>query len=443
MESSKNIIIGAGISGLSCGWALKDCLVLEKDFFIGGLCKTVDFGGYRFDLGGHRFFTKNKLTEDFVRSILSDELLEVRRISRIYKDRRLIDYPLKASVIFCLNPLDVLGCFFSYILRKLIPLPETSFEEAAKNRFGDRLYGLFFKAYTRKVWGLSCRELSEELVRTRMQDVSLRRVVVHAVLSNHKAIKSFTDIFLYPERGIGALPERLSEGLDIRTNSKVTGFIRSDDKIDKVIINGSQELEAESVVSTMPITNLVRLLDPPEEIQRASDSLKYRSLICVFLTLNKNSYTDNHWVYFPDNQIFGRLHEPKNWSLYMAPKERTGICVEIFCDRQDDIWRMAGAEIAHQVIRDLPFLEKFEVEDHFVEKVDHAYPVYDINYRSNLVKVKKFLSSYKNLFLLGRTGAFRYINMDTCVEQGLRLGNILRERQKERAKGPKALETII
>jgi protoporphyrinogen oxidase len=145
----------------------------------------------------------------------------------------------------------------------------------------------------------------------------------------------------------------------------------------------------------------------------------------VFIVLNRRNYTPNHWIYIPGKRIFGRVHEPKNWSSYMAPENKTGACVEIFCNKDDDIWKMGNTEIAHQVIRTLPLLKEFEAEGHTVVRVEYAYPIYDINYRMNLEKLTVYLSSYKNLFLLGRVGTFKYINMDTCIKEGLKLGEFL------------------
>lgn len=425
----KNIIIGAGLSGLSCGWVLKDkCIILEKQPCIGGLAATKELPGFKFDLGGHRLFTCNPSIVEFVRDLLPGEILEAYRKSKIYKDGKFIYYPLRVSVVFQLNPLEIALSFFSYIYRKIKPLKEFSFEERAINNFGDYLYKLFFRDYTKKVWGISCENISKELVDIRLQRVSLMRVIKHAFIKDGN-VKSFTDRLLYPKDGIGKISESLSKGLDIRLNDEVTSLICSNGRIEKAIVNNSEEFDCKNIVSTMPITKLIDFFNAPVDIKKAAGDLKYRSLICAFLTLNRENYTNNHWIYLPGKHISGRLHEPKNWSPNMAPENKTGICAEIFCSKDDDIWKMTDTEIAHQVVRELPLLEKFEIENHFVTRVEYAYPVYDINYRKNIGKVKSYLSSYKNLFLLGRSGSFRYINMDTCLEEGLKLGHFITEQE--------------
>lgn len=426
----KNIIIGAGLSGLSSGWILKDkCAIFEKEPFVGGLAATKRFRNFKFDLGGHRFFTDNHSLDRFFRDLLRGELVETLRKSKIYKNGKLINYPLRASVVFQLNPIEIALSFFTYLFRKIKPLKEFSFHERAINQFGDHLYELFFKDYTQKVWGLACNNISTELVDTRLQNISLMRVIKHIFIKDKK-IKSFADKIVYPKEGIYKISELLSGGLEIKLNSEITGLLGSGSRIEKVIINNSSEYPCENVISTMPVTELVKFFDPPPNVNNAIRGLKYRDLICVFLILNRKKYTENHWIYLPGKCVSGRLHEPKIWSSHMAPEDKTSVCVEIFCNKEDDIWKMPDTEIAHQAIRELPLLRKFEIESHFTTRVKYAYPIYDIHYRKNMKVVTDYLSLYKNLFLLGRTGSFKYINMDGCIEEGLRMGNYLLSKEK-------------
>ena len=272
---------------------------------------------------------------------------------------------------------------------------------------------------------MTCGNISKELADIRLQNVSLIRIIKYA-FKNDNCTKSFIDRFIYPKRGIYKIAESLSNGLEVNLNSEVTGLIYSDNRIYKVIVNNLKEFTCNNLISTMPITELVRLFNPPDVIKRAVGNLKYRSLILVFIVLKRKKFTDNHWIYFPDGQIFGRLHESKNWSSAMAPAEKTGICLEIFCNKEDDVWKMADSEISRQVIHNLPLQDKFEIEEYFVERVGYAYPVYDLNYKDNLNIIKDYLSRYKNIFLLGRTGSFQYINMDTCIKNGLNLAYSLK-----------------
>ena len=429
MPQSKNIIVGAGLAGLSCASVLKDCLVLEKESVIGGLSRTLEFRDFRFDLGGHRFFTQDRYVDKFVRDLFRDELIEVNRKSRIYRNGKFIEYPLQVSVIFQLNPFGVATALFTYLYRKIKPLKELSFKERATNCFGDHLYKTFFKDYTEKVWGINCSTISPELVDIRLQNISLMRVIKHA-FSKDTSIKSFSDEFIYCRKGIGRIADILSGDLDIRLNKAVTGLVYSNSSIKEVIVNNSEHLPCDNLVSTMPLSRLMEFFDSPKPVKEAIRNLKYRDIICVLLVLKKRSYTDDHWIYIHGSMVGGRLHEPKNWSPYMSPEEKTGICIEIFCNKNDTMWNREDAEIAHQVIKGMPFIDKFEIEDHFVVRVEYAYPIYDVNYKKNLSTVKDFLYPYKNLFLLGRTGSFKYINMDGCLGEGLKLGNFIKAKDK-------------
>ena len=427
MKTPKNIIIGAGISGLSCAAEIKDCIVFEKEPSVGGLSRTFKFKGLSFDIGGHRFISHNSETEKLFKNIVGDTVLKVKRKSRIYRKGRFINYPLEISIIFDFNPLENCWAVITYLYRKVKPLKGSSFMHKATNRFGDYLYNEFFRDYTQKVWGLDCKDISEELVNTRLQNVSLMRVLKYALFKKGM-VKSFASSFLYPAQGIAVLPNSLSRGLDIRLNSNVTGLLCSGKRIEKIVINNSQEYPCGRVVSTMPITELIKLLNAPVRVRDAAASLKYRDLICVFLRLKKRYFSESHWIYFPGRQIFGRLHEPKNWSHKMADDEQTGICLEIFCNRHDDIWKAKDEKIASEVIEDLPLLDESEVEDFCVLRITDAYPVFGLGYRQNLESVRQFLSSYENLFILGRTGSFKYSNMDACLEEGRSLGKLLKSK---------------
>ena len=229
MQTPRNIIIGAGISGLSCAAELKDCIVFEKESSVGGLSRTFEFKGLSFDIGGHRFIAHNPETEKFFKDTVGNSVLKVKRKSRIYRKNKFINYPLEIRIIFDFNPLETFLAIFTYLYRKVKPLEGSSFRHKATNRFGDYLYKEFFRDYTQKVWGLDCKEISEELVNTRLQNVSLVRAIKYALFKKGM-VKSFATSFFYPAQGIAVLPNSLSRGLDIRLNSKVTGLLCSGKK---------------------------------------------------------------------------------------------------------------------------------------------------------------------------------------------------------------------
>ena len=319
--------------------------------------------------------------------------------------------------------LEIILSLLSYIYRKIKPLKEVSFEEATINRVGGLLYKLFFRNYTEKIWGLSCNHLSSDFVDTRLQNISLLRVIKYALIKDNLT-KSFQDKFLYTKNGIGVLSNNLARDLDVRLTEAVTGLVCSKNRIEKVIVNNSKEYACRNLISTMPLPQLLEFLPVAEDVKEIANQLQYRSLICIFLILKREKFSENHWIYFPEKQIFGRMHEPKNWSIAMVPdKNKTGICLEIFCNKDSRVWQMPDSELAKRTIQDLSVLLRVdEIEDYAVVRLEHAYPIYQIGYTQELSKVKNAISIYENLFLLGRTGAFRYINMDTCLDEGMKLG---------------------
>ncbi|RJP29458.1 MAG: hypothetical protein C4533_00245 [Candidatus Omnitrophota bacterium] len=427
----KNIIIGAGLSGLSCAYKLKDAIVLEKDIAIGGLSKTLSFEGFSFDIGGHRFLPGKPGIEKFILSLLDGELIKMERKSQIYKNRRFFNYPITPDIVFQLNPLQIFASGMTFLYRKVAVLDENSFRERVINRFGDYLFNYFFKDYTEKVWGRDCSNISLDWVDARIGNMSLFDVASY-IFSKKSRLKSFADMFYYPKTGIGSIAGRLSSGIDVRTSSAVVGLGYSGGHINEVVTDDNKRLPCDNLISTMPITELASMLNPPADVKRAIDALSYRDLICVFIIVEKNNYSDNHWIYFPNKEVFGRLDEPKNWSRILSSHHQTGLCLEIFTDRNSELWHRDDLEIAHAAVKDLPLINGVDIKDHYVLRVFDAYPVYDLHYKKHLAVVRKFLSGYKNLYTLGRTGDFKYMNMDDCIEQGLSLG--------ERLPGSRVLE---
>jgi len=421
----KNIILGAGLTGLSAGYEAKDAVIYEKSDKIGGLARTEEFDGFRFDLGGHRFLTRKLHVEKFVKDLLKSDLLEVNRKSKIFSHHKLLDYPPSTSIFFHINPFELSIMLSAYLYRKTNPIQNMrSFKDKAINIFGDELYKYYFEKYTEKVWGIKCDEISKDWVEARLPQISLKRVIKHIIFKKQKS-KSFSDAFLYPKYGIGMLCEKLSKDLNINLSSKVTSLKHTENKITSVIINDELEIPCEKIVSTIPINQLIHILKSPEKIINTANKLRYRNVICVFLAMNLPNLTNVHWIYFPDKEIFGRLHEPKNWSSHLSPSDKTGICLEIFCDETDKIWQMNDLEIATSCINDLYNFSKEKAVAHKVVKVGNAYPIYDLEYKKNLGIVKDYLSNFENLKLAGRTGNFNYLNMDDCIEEGFEAAGFL------------------
>lgn len=417
----KTIIIGAGLTGLAAARQLKNqaqVTVLEKAPFIGGLARTEHFEEFAFDLGGHRFFTLDSEINHFAEQLMGDEMIEVGRVSKIYKNGRFFYYPLRTEIIKHYNSFALVHMLFDYLYRKAVPLPDNSFENLIINRFGRKLYDEFFKNYTEKTWGLPCALVSKDFVDSRITNISLKRVILHALFKPKHQIRSFTDKFTYPEHGFGEIAKKLAEGIDIRLESPVESIALENGKIKGVFSKGNF-FECDHLISTMPLTQLVPMLNPPQDVLEAVNALKYRSLLVVLLEIDKPQLTPYHWIYFPGLETFGRMHEPKNWSLLLAPKERTSAVLEVFCNENDSIWNTPDKKIIDEITTEFKKIFPVRVLGSKVVRVDHAYPIYDIHYQDNLGRVQKYISRFFNLSATGRTGGFQYINSDVCLKEGL------------------------
>lgn len=421
----QTIIIGAGLTGLSCGYIIKDATILEEQPYIGGLAHTFDFHGVRFDIGGHRFLTYKPSINKFVNDLLGKELKVVNRKSKIFKNGKFLNYPPNYTIIFNIPIIKSCGILGSYLFRKVFPLKEGSFKDKTINRFGDTLYNFYFRDYTQKIWGIPCDRISTDWFEARLYNISLKEAIKTILLKKNDKVKSFSDKFLYPTFGIGMLAEKLAYDQKIELNSRLTAINYTGNQISSVVINNEKEYPCDRFVSTIPINDLANMLNPPSNVRDALSNLRYRDLICVFIILGIPHLTNWHWIYFPDKQVFGRLHEPKNWSSTMAKPDKTGICLEIFCNRSDGVWSKTDKDIVTEVVDELPFGEKRAIIDYCVKRIKDAYPVYDIDYGKNVGVVKEFLAGFKNLYIAGRTGSFRYINMDDCIKEGLQLGRFL------------------
>jgi protoporphyrinogen oxidase len=435
------IILGGGLSGLSAGYYLsllnKDLIVFEESNQVGGLAKTIEYGGFRFDLGGHRFFTTNKEIEKLVKDLLGDELLIVFRRSKIYLKGKYFDYPLNPkNIIDGLGVKEVLKAFFDFLYEKCKinrNIEAVSLEDWVISRFGKGLYELFFKEYSEKVWGIPCNRISAEWISQRIQGLSWKSLIKSALFKHSDNIPTLIDKFLYPSHGIGRIADKLAAniikaGNKINLNCKVEKIFWEGDRIKGVYVKEGEVyyyVEGEMFISTIPITSLIKSLfpKPPDDILKISSYLKYRHLFLVVIFLNKPKATNYTWCYFPEKEIpFGRIHEPTNWSINMAPEKKTLIVAEYFCNEEDEIWQLSEGQLIENTILYLEkvgIIKRIEILDGKVIRVPMAYPFFDIDYKKYYSKIIDYLSRFKNLFLAGRTGMFKYYNMDKAIESGI------------------------
>ena len=439
MSDKKITVLGGGLAGLAFAWEADKkgfpTEIHEADRHIGGLARTVGKNGYAFDLGGHRFFTDKEWIVDWVRDLLGDRLLEVPRKSRIYMAGRFFDYPLRpGNALWSMGAAMALKILAGYAISALrFPfkrLPDDSFEGWIINRFGRGLYEIYFEPYTEKVWGIPCSEISAEWAVQRISLMSLTDAVIKAVFQSEEGPKTYASRFYYPKGGVCGIPDELARRLSdaghrIVTESRATRIVHRSGRVEAVQFGDGEETAVESVVSTIPVTDLVRMMDPPPppEVMQAASMLSYRSIVCVFLLLDKPEVTDDTWIYFPDKEtLFGRLHEPRNWDRSMVPEGKTSVCLEIFCNEGDDAWSMSDRDLLERCMEPLHrlgFVSREEVVDFFTERVPNAYPVFTVGYEENLERVFSFTGGIGNLELLGRTGAYLYHNMDQVIEDAI------------------------
>lgn len=449
MDRHPVIVIGAGPAGLTAAYELvKQGIlptVLEKADKVGGISRTETYKGYRFDIGGHRFYTKVEAVQQLWQEVLGEEFIKVPRLSRIYYKGRFFNYPLEIfNTLLHVGPIESLLMVLSYFKTKWQPLKEEdTLEQWVINRFGERLYRTFFKTYTEKVWGVPCHHIQADWAAQRIKGLSLKTAIFNAIFGSNNA-KSLIKEFDYPVLGPGMMWERFqekveSQGGQVWLNTGVLKVEREGNRITSITAQKEGEivqLFGEHFISSMPVTSLILRLDPapPEEVVRAAKSLKYRAFLIVALIINKGSLFPDNWIYIHAPEVkVGRIQNFKNWSPAMVPDaSKTCLGMEYFCNEGDAIWNMTDTaliELATQELGQLGLATTADVQEGAVIRQPKAYPVYDSEYRQHLKVIKGFLETIENLQTVGRNGMHRYNNQDHSMLTGmLAVKNILGEK---------------
>ena len=439
------VIIGAGPAGLAAAYELwrsgHPSRVFEQDEIVGGISRTVRYKGYRFDIGGHRFFTKVPEIQAFWEEILAEDFLERPRLSRIFYKDRFFDYPLKPmNALMGLGPIEAARVGLSYLRARFLPHPEErNFEEWVANRFGYRLYEIFFKTYTEKVWGIPCSEISADWAAQRIKNLDLIKAVRNALIGSRgggEIISTLIERFHYPRLGPGMMWEqccdRLSaNGVRIELGTGVEGVTHADGRVTGVRLAGGDRsadpVPADHVISSMPLIQLVRCLDPepPAEIQAAADRLSYRDFLIVILIVDRQEVFPDNWIYIHSPEVkMGRIQNFKNWSPDMVPDStKTSLGLEYFVSVGDELWTAADEDLVDLGIREMAALglvDPAEVEDGTVVRMPKAYPVYDGYYRESVDTIQSYLAGFSNLQVIGRNGQHRYNNQDHSMLAGIR-----------------------
>lgn len=445
MEDKNNILIlGAGPAGMGAAFefhkAAKPFTVIEKDERIGGLAKTLQYGEFRTDIGPHRFLAKNRYLYCCIEELLNENWTKVDRRTEFYINGKFFLYPINLK-----NALLNVGLYkggriiFDYLIEKIkskfIKKELPSLEDKLISDFGRTLAELNMLNYTEKIWGLPCSNISSDWAVQRIEKLSLKEVIKKSFIKSHQnGPKTFADRFYYPETGTGLIYEKIKETIsekaaDFKTNSYPVKIFHNGNRITAVIIDSDKQknitYEPGHVISSIPITELVALLEPqaPVDILYSVKKLRFRSHLCIFITIDRPSVFLDQWIYFPDKDIpFGRVMEPKNFSKKMSPADRTSLLVEFFCWENDKIWNAGDKELFEltaEWLEKAGIIEKNALMDYFIHRERYAYPVYDLDYRGNLGKVKDYLNRFENLQYIGRSGRFRYNNQDHALEGGI------------------------
>jgi len=455
------IIIGAGPAGLSAAWRLVASQAPVKVFeahptLVGGISRTEVFQGYGIDIGGHRFFSKSRTVEDFWTELLGDDLIEVQRSSSILYNGRFLSYPLRpVEALLGLGIQEAAQCGLSFAKVRLSRRRELkTFEDWVQYQFGEHLYELFFKTYTEKVWGISCKQISADWAAQRIQRLSLGKLILATLTRSLRdpkdgaVIKTLVDRFRYPRRGPGMLWEACArrvreQGGAVELGTRVLA-LEHDATTGQWHVTTErggerQTHRADQIISTAPMTELLGMLRPQasEKALAAARHLRYRDFLIVALILKERGLLRQQWVYVHDPGIkIGRIQNFKAWSPEMVPDpEYCCYGLEHFCNEGDETWRLSDADMIAQASRELrkilPVRDGDIVGGHVIRQ-KKAYPVYDPDYGKHVAVIRQYLEErHAGLHVVGRNGMHRYNNQDHSVMTGfLCAENILEGRTK-------------
>jgi protoporphyrinogen oxidase len=451
MSHSDVLIIGAGPAGLTASYLLtkqgKSATVIEADpIYVGGISRTVNYKDFLFDIGGHRFFSKSKEVVDLWKEILPDDFIQRPRMSRIYYDGKYYSYPLKAfEALTNLGPFESALCVLSFMYKQAFPneKPQT-FHEWVSNQFGERLFSIFFKTYTEKVWGMSCDEISADWAAQRIKGLDLWTAMASALRNSiapskkgpvRKAdgeiVKTLIDSFEYPRRGPGMMWDAAAAKTRVQGGVIHMGF-----KLDKLVWDGaakrwkmtarradgsSATFTGDHVISSAPITELIASIDAPLACTDAAKQLRYRDFITVALIVEKADLFPDNWIYIHEPAVkVGRIQNFRSWSPEMVPDEKLAcLGLEYFCFEGDGIWNATDGELiglAKKELEQIGLATWNEIKDGCVVRQKKAYPVYDEDYKFHVETIRSELAErFPTLHLVGRNGMHKYNNQDHAM----------------------------
>jgi protoporphyrinogen oxidase/GT2 family glycosyltransferase len=434
-EEKRLVVIGGGPAGLTAARTLQkldaewQATIFEANDIVGGISRTESHNGYRFDIGGHRFFTKVPEVTRFWKEILGDEFITRPRLSRIYYNGKFYSYPLKIfNALGNLGPLEAALIMCSYAKVQAFPRKEEeTFEDWVTNRFGERLFNTFFKTYTEKVWGLPCSEIRADWAAQRIKNLSVSKAVINAVTGANDTV-SLIEEFEYPKLGPGQMWDVCADTIEaaggtVSRRHRVTAVEREEMRVKAVTVadpdGNTHRVEADAFINSMDLRTLLRAMDPPppEHVRKAAEKLKYRDFLIVTLVLDHPDPFPDNWIYVHSPEVdVGRIQNFRAWSPHMLPNETTSsIGMEYFCHEGDGLWEMSEKELIEKAGRELAAINlapASSVTGGKVIRQPKAYPVYDGEYSEALGVVREWLGGFENFQTVGRNGMHRYNNQD-------------------------------
>ena len=452
MSHSEVFIIGAGPAGLTSSYLLTkegvSTTVIEADpVYVGGISRTANYKDFLFDIGGHRFFSKSKEVVDLWKEILPQDFIERPRLSRIYYDGKYYSYPLKAFE--ALNNLGIVEsglCVLSFMYKQAFPNEKpVTFHEWVANQFGERLFSIFFKTYTEKVWGMSCDEISADWAAQRIKGLDLWSAMANALRNSIKpagvkdgtkahdgeVIKTLIESFQYPRKGPGmmwdaAAAKTKAQGGTIHMGTTLTGLDYDAPKklwtISAKTADGeTKTYTANHVISSAPITELVASFKQQPDCAATAKKLRYRDFLTVAVVVEKPDLFPDNWIYIHEPSVkVGRIQNFRSWSPEMIPNNHQScLGLEYFCFEGDGLWTASDSdllELAKKELGQIGLVQAEDVKDGCVVRQKKAYPVYDDSYKSNVETIRSELAAkYPSLHLVGRNGMHKYNNQDHAM----------------------------
>ena len=445
-EKKRIAVIGAGPAGLTAAYCLIkkgfDVDVFEADSQVGGMCKTIELWGCKVDIGPHRFFSSDRQVNELWLEVAGKDYEMVSRLTRIYYKSRFFLYPLKPLNAFVnLGPLETIRCLLSYSKQILRPTPvKNDFESWVTSRYGKRLFSIFFKNYSEKLWGLPCTNLDSDFATQRIKKLSLFEAVKNAFFGGG-GHKTLVDEFAYPREGTGMIYNRMAEkitagGGSIHLKRPIKKILVKDNTAHGVETFSGDQIQYDEIISTMPLTLMVTQLDDvPAFIRDNIDKLKFRNTIIVYLKVEGVELFPDNWLYVHSPDIkTGRITNFRNWTSHLyGQTDYSIIALEYWCNDEDSLWKMEDSElikIAKEDLVNTGLAGGRAMSEGKVLRIPRCYPVYEKGYKDILRPVQEYLNQIKNLYPIGRYGTFKYNNQDHSILMGIMVSNIITNDEK-------------